>query len=540
MRYLILLLLFFTFQCNAQSISWNWGKAIHGPSNEDEIDALASDNHANVYSSGKFEDTLFFNDYNDTLISRGMADIMLMKYDSTGHLLWYEQFGGTGEDNAFDAVCDSENNLILSGYYQDTIIFDTDTLVSNGGFDAFIIKFDPDGNIIWSLSFGGSEKDGANEVKISTDDRIIATADSYSDFRIDTFNITNTGFRDAYVMSITSSGNIEWYRSIQGAGHARSKSVAADCFGNVFFGGDFYGSNYVNDEHGIPNLLINSGNNDAFLTCWNDEGDLKWFKKWGSSGYEYCKGLTTNNDGEVFACGPFENTVAFDSVSLTSAGGVDYILWKLDSMGDSQWIRQLSSPSDVLGGGELIDDGNQGVALGLGMIDTLTIDDIPGTQQFTIPASSAYPIFLIYDIDGKVVQTLESPYSIYSSCGEIRRSGNYFFLDIMFMGGIILGTETFTTSPIDNKDGILACIHTSVFGIGSDYEPDKPYEIIVYPNPANTQINVDCQTGFQIYNSAGQLVSQSRQATSQINISDLPTGAYIVKTDNSIGRFIKK
>lgn len=63
--------------------------------------------------------------------------------------------------------------------------------------------------------------------------------------------------------------------------------------------------------------------------------------------------------------------------------------------------------------------------------------------------------------------------------------------------------------------------------------------VSIFPNPANTIINIDCKKGFQIYSSTGQLVMQSSQATTQISISDLPTGLYILKTEDQQGRFIK-
>jgi hypothetical protein len=63
--------------------------------------------------------------------------------------------------------------------------------------------------------------------------------------------------------------------------------------------------------------------------------------------------------------------------------------------------------------------------------------------------------------------------------------------------------------------------------------------VSIFPNPANTIINIDCKKGFQIYSSTGQLVKQSSQPTTQVNISDLPTGLYIIKTDNQVGRFLK-
>jgi hypothetical protein len=63
--------------------------------------------------------------------------------------------------------------------------------------------------------------------------------------------------------------------------------------------------------------------------------------------------------------------------------------------------------------------------------------------------------------------------------------------------------------------------------------------LTIFPNPTNSVINVYCIKGYQIYSSTGQLVKQSSHATTQITISDLPTGLYILKTEEQVGRFIK-
>jgi hypothetical protein len=63
--------------------------------------------------------------------------------------------------------------------------------------------------------------------------------------------------------------------------------------------------------------------------------------------------------------------------------------------------------------------------------------------------------------------------------------------------------------------------------------------ITIYPNPSNTSIHVECKNGFQIYASTGQLVKQNNQATTQIDIADLPAGIYILRADRLEGRFIK-
>jgi len=71
------------------------------------------------------------------------------------------------------------------------------------------------------------------------------------------------------------------------------------------------------------------------------------------------------------------------------------------------------------------------------------------------------------------------------------------------------------------------------------HENQLNFSANVYPNPSDDFIYVECENGYQIYNATGQLVKQNNQSTKQVNISDLPTGMYIIKTGSKVGRFIK-
>ena len=530
-----------------QSVQWNWARAIHGPTDEDEIDAIASDSEASVYISGKYEDTLFINEYEDTLISSGMADIMLIKYDSSGNMLWYKNYGGSGEDNTFDADCDTENNLIISGYFQDTLIFDNDTLISNGGFDAFFVKLDPLGEVVWAKSYGGTGDEGANEVSISMSNQIISCIDSDNNFYLDTFYVENTGNRDAYIISMSDEGEVDWYRAVGGTGGARSKSVAVDLDGNVFYGGDFFGDNYVVDEFGVEHSLIYVGERDAFISCWNFNGDLKWHKAWGGSGNEYCKGLATNDYGEVFAMGPFENNVLFDGVNLTSSGLIDFFLWKLDSLGNGIWVKHLASTNSVSEGGELISDGQNGVAFGVGYSDSLEVDDLIGSQIYTTETPSVYPIFFQFNRNGELINTLECSNSVYGTTGEIARSGNLIYLDIIFAGGIILGENSLSTTPLANKDGALLRIDLLNSAANTSAPPvtNSP-TIHVFPNPVNHQLFIS-HSNLQpieacIMRVDGQIIHCFTLKHSESTVFDtkgLFPGVYLIRTENSTLKFIK-
>lgn len=101
--------------------------------------------------------------------------------------------------------------------------------------------------------------------------------------------------------------------------------------------------------------------------------------------------------------------------------------------------------------------------------------------------------------------------------------------------GTQCGLLTTKSDLWDNVAGFTGCSST----IGIEEFIFESSKLIIFPNPSNAIINVECKKGFQIYNLTGQLVKHSSQTTTQINISDLPTGLYIIKTENQVGRFIK-
>jgi hypothetical protein len=111
----------------------------------DQARALALDKDNNIYLTGVFSDTASF-DSTDQVISYGLTDAFLAKYDSTGELLWVRGAGSSGEDGANDVILDSDGNTYICGYFGGVAHFD-DLQIIGGGL--FIAKYDPTGKILW-------------------------------------------------------------------------------------------------------------------------------------------------------------------------------------------------------------------------------------------------------------------------------------------------------------------------------------------------------------------------------------------------------
>ena len=65
------------------------------------------------------------------------------------------------------------------------------------------------------------------------------------------------------------------------------------------------------------------------------------------------------------------------------------------------------------------------------------------------------------------------------------------------------------------------------------------HELIIWPNPSNNTINIECLNGYQIFTATGVLLKEQKGSSSQIDISDLPAGLYFLKADDHTSRFIK-
>lgn len=156
-----------------------WANSMGGKADDNGL-GIALDQASNVYITGYFSDTAIFDPWGaatDTLVSAGRKradvsysdyDMFLAKYDAAGKYIWAKTLGSKFEDIGYAIAVDRVGNIFVTGTFSDTAVFDpwgaaTNKLVSVGGqtyatsrLDAFLAKYDPDGNHMWSGNIGNS------------------------------------------------------------------------------------------------------------------------------------------------------------------------------------------------------------------------------------------------------------------------------------------------------------------------------------------------------------------------------------------------
>lgn len=137
----------------------NWIKTSGGSSNWNAGYGLAVDAFNNIYQSGQISGNEPVFDGNVVKPFVG-SDAFLSKYDVVGNLVWYKLIGtpttmnGQHNFNAGKALkMDANGDLLLIGYFSDTLTFGATTLQSNGASDLLLLKFNSIGEVIASSQY---------------------------------------------------------------------------------------------------------------------------------------------------------------------------------------------------------------------------------------------------------------------------------------------------------------------------------------------------------------------------------------------------
>ena len=142
-----------------------------------------------------------------TAITSSNRNVMVVKLDPLGNPLWNKSLGGSANDEGVSIQQTLDNGYIIGGYSKS---LDGDVGGNNGFNDAWIIKLDMSGNILWEKNLGGSENEGITSIQQTTDGGYIAVGSSSSS---DGDVSENNGATDFWVLRLDTSGNILWEKS---------------------------------------------------------------------------------------------------------------------------------------------------------------------------------------------------------------------------------------------------------------------------------------------------------------------------------------
>jgi Ca2+-binding RTX toxin-like protein len=315
------------------------------------------DGAGNVYAAGTFYGTVDFDPGpgTESRIATN-TDAYVAKYDPDGSLLWVGAVQGPQYESAADIAVDENGNVYLAGSFSGDPDFDPDpavihSLTNAGKTDAFVLKFKPDGDLVWARSFGGPENDYPYDVE---DDRfghtwVAGSFEGTADFNpgpgASVYPLTSNGSQDAFVLKLNPDGNFIWAVQAGGAADDRAGGLDVDRFGRGIVTGQYRGTVDFDPGPADASLTSTGTSPDAFVWKVNADGSHLWAKGIGGDSPSAGVRVTVDDTGDVVAAGGFEGTIDADpgpgTTSLTSEGADDAFVVKLDGSGALSWAGRM-------------------------------------------------------------------------------------------------------------------------------------------------------------------------------------------------------
>jgi len=397
----------FTFSTNAQLPSFEWAKLIGGIDGK----SLVIDAASNVYTLG-MQSASGLHDFDPgpgTFILDGANGTgYILKLTSAGDFVWAKQLP-TGSTQEFIRV-DAAQNVYVIGHYSLTHDFDPGPGVFNltgaGQNDVFILKLDAAGDFLWAKSLGGTQADVGLGIAVGADGSVYTVGYFFGTSDFDpgpgTANMSSGVQNDCFVSKLNSNGDYVWAIQIP-AGSNQGRAITIDASGNILISGWFQGTKDFDPGASTFNLM-SAGAADVFIWKLNTGGNLIWAKSIGGIGSDDDHGITTDASGNVYVAGRFTFTPDFDpgpgTFEITSLGGDDIFILKLNSSGDFVWAKQLGGAS-AEGVRDIGVDANGNVFTTGLFVNTGDFD--PGPGVFNLTAFSNDIFISKLDTDGNFI-----------------------------------------------------------------------------------------------------------------------------------------
>ncbi len=456
--------------------------------------SVATDKNGNVYITGGFNGTVHLG---TKILRSGMGtDLFIVKFDSNGNILWAKE--GTEHTN-FDfskgivVATDEPGNILVAGGISDTVSFGAYTFMNpNPGYlYPILLKYDPNGNVIWG-------RQGLPSSKAMGEYAIIG-------------------------------------------------SMATDKFDNIYECGEFtdtisFASNTLTTN--------NDSNINTYLVKYSPSGRVLWAKQSEGSYLISIDGgcVTTDMEGNPYLGGSFLYSAQFGSHSLNTTYSFSNFLTKYDTAGNVLWAKQpistgWSSYSMVSDGSHIYIGGNNGgsnVPLICGS-DTISLEPWIVSADFIMKLDTAgTPICasILNNLAGCSItsDSTGTYHYLAGTFGEYSSDTIFCGPDTLMFSGVLGGGESIFIGRWQECDK-----ETGITPIAIPSE-----NVILYPNPNNGQFAIQLpylitHASVEVYNVLGEKIYSKidiQNSILKIDLSYQPNGIYFYRVLKEDGSFV--
>lgn len=286
-----------------------WGQQFGSPMDDLTV-SLAVDKDGNSCITGYTLGDVFDS-------AKGGNDILVVRLNTEGKVLWKLQEGTTADDMANYVALDQKGDVFITGYTKGKL------QGSIGEGIAFVQKLSADGKIIWTRQFGGSDAIKTNFIGFNTKQEMYIAGTTSGKL-----GKVSCGSGDAFVSRLDDKGKMLWASQWGCSAYDEVTGVDFDAEGNIYVIGQTSGM--LGEQQ--------YGDVDIFVSKLDPSGNIIYTKQYGSSKMETAYKILIDANKDIYLTGSTEGNFA-----APQAGKSDNLFLKLSNDGNLLWKKQFGT-----------------------------------------------------------------------------------------------------------------------------------------------------------------------------------------------------
>lgn len=350
-----------------------WDQTYVWSSGDARIYRVTVDVQGNIYATGAFFDSLSLGGF--TVKTKGGEDeqddydIFFLKIDVSGVVQWVKKAGGDYGDYGLGITHDTQGNIYITGQVALTAYFDD--IVSNGMLDygsgpadAFVAKYDSNGNAIWvkraaqpPLNQPETRDNWGNNITLDAQGNIYVAGMFYNQVQFGAVVLGTGGspyaWPDFFIVKMNPAGQVLWAKSIDPSKSGDYINLTVDVQGNVFVTGAYRGFSITFNNLTLSYLSITDWEGDLFVAKFSTNGNLMWARVGRSvddndnSTNREDEGHSIGIDalGNCYVVGAIGAPASFDNISVNPSpqNKQNGFVAKYNAYGQIQWVEEVHS-----------------------------------------------------------------------------------------------------------------------------------------------------------------------------------------------------
>lgn len=274
-----------------------WEKS-YGFAGHDHSYSVLQTQDGGYFSAGFLDVTASGGLGNETLSRHGVGEFWGQRLDESGALKWRRYYGGTNNDRAYKVLQAQDGGFLMFGLTESD---DFDIKNTNGSYEFWAIKINDQGDLLWEQTYGGSGIEQAYDAVQASDGGYILVGQGFSN---DGDAQGNHGGSDAWVIKIDAAGALQWQKMLGGSNFDLAQSITPTLNGNYFITGNTRSNDLnTKDNWGENDIWILEINNSGELLSQHTLGGSQIDQGVGiavdAQGDIWCVATTSSSDGDI-------------------------------------------------------------------------------------------------------------------------------------------------------------------------------------------------------------------------------------------------